>query len=268
LEWRFVNILFFGDLVGEAATRLVIDSLSELRRRNNIDFVIANAENCAPNGLGMTVKQADALIDAGVDVITGGNHSWDSQDSVEALGHPRVLRPYNLADGVPGTGVIHAEAAGRPVTVINLADHAAMRSVRATSGRFRPVYPAWAEAPRRGAVIVDYHGESVLEKQIFAHAVDGEAAAVLGTHTHEPTIPMHILPEGTGFVTDVGMTGPLGGAQGFAPGMFVSALRSVGDPFAFGIPPVCNGGDITMGAVVVEITGTRTTGLRRLTQWP
>lgn len=268
MEWRSLNILFFGDIVGEAATRCIIENLPELRRGNNIDFVIANAENCAPNGLGMTLKQADALIKAGVDVITGGNHSWDSEDSVDALAHPRVLRPLNLASGVPGKGVIHAQAPdGEPVTVINLADHGAMHSVRATSGRFRRAYPAWAEAPRDGAVIVDYHGESVLEKQIFAHAVDGEAAAVLGTHTHEPTVPMHILPGGTGFVTDVGMTGPLGGVQGFASGRFVSALRGVGDAFAFGVPPPLDG-DIVLGAVVVEITGTRTSGLRRLTRWP
>jgi metallophosphoesterase (TIGR00282 family) len=262
-----VNILFFGDIVGEAATRLVIESVPELRRRNNIDLVIANAENCAPSGLGMTARQADALIDAGVDVITGGNHSWDSQDSMEALAHPCVLRPYNLADGVPGKGVIHLEAAGGPVTILNLADRGSMHSARAASGRFRPAYPAWATAPRHGTVIVDYHGDSVIEKQIFARAVDGEAAAVLGTHTHEPTMAMHMLPGGTGFVTDVGMTGPVGGVQGFESDTFVAALRAVGDPFAFGLPTPLDG-DITLGAVVVEITGTRTTALRRLTRWP
>ncbi len=262
-----MNILFFGDIVGEAATRLVIDSLPELRRVNNIDVVIANAENCAPNGLGMTVKQADALIDAGVDVITGGNHSWDSQDSIEALAHPCVLRPYNLADSVPGKGVLQLEATGGPVTVLNLADHAAMHSVRAISGRFLPPYPAWAAAPLHGTVIVDYHGDSVIGKQIFARAVDGKAAAVLGTHTHEPTVHMHMLPGGTGFVTDVGMTGPVGGVQGFEFDIFVAALHAVGDPFAFGLPAVVDG-DITLGAVVVQVEGNRATALRRLTQWP
>jgi 2',3'-cyclic-nucleotide 2'-phosphodiesterase len=262
-----MNILFFGDIVGDTATRLVIESLPELRRVNDIDFVIANAENCAPNGLGMTVKQADALIEEGVDVITGGNHSWDSADSIAALAHPRVLRPYNLADSVPGKGVIYLETASGPITVLNLADRAAMHSVRAVTGRFLPPFPAWAAAPRNGTVIVDYHGESVIEKQIFARAVDGEAAAVLGTHTHEPTIPMHLLPGGTGFVTDVGMTGPAGGVQGFGYDIFVTALRAVNDPFAFGLPTPLDG-DIVLGAVVLEITGTRTTALRRLTQWP
>jgi len=90
---------------------------------------------------------------------------------------------------------------------------------------------------------------------------------VLGTHTHEPTIPMHMLPGGTGFVTDVGMTGPVGGVQGFGFDIFVTALRAVDDPFAFGLPTPLDG-DIVLGAVVLEITGTRATALRRLTQWP
>jgi metallophosphoesterase (TIGR00282 family) len=262
-----VNVLFFGDIVGEPATRLVIDCLPELQRRNNVDFTIANAENCAPNGLGMTVKLADALVDAGVDVITGGNHSWDSPDSVRALAHPRVLRPFNLAEGVPGRGVIHVTVAGEQVTVLNLADQAAMHSVRATAGRFLPPFPSWCAAPRRGTVIVDYHGESVIQKQIFARAVDGMAAAVLGTHTHEPTITLHLFPEGTAFVTDVGMTGPAGGVQGFGYESFVEGLRTVGDPFAFGLPsPLA--GEITLGAVVLEVAGGRTTALRRLTEWP
>jgi 2',3'-cyclic-nucleotide 2'-phosphodiesterase len=266
-----VNILFFGDIVGEAATRLVIESVPELRRRNHIDFAIANAENCAPNGLGMTVKQADALIEAGIDVITGGNHSWDSLDSVDALRHPRVVRPYNLAEDVPGRGIGYLEAAGEPITVINLADRAAMHSVRATAGRFRSPHQSFAQAPRYGTVIVDYHGESVLEKQIFARAVDGEVAAVLGTHTHEPTIPLHLLPGGTGFVTDVGMTGPVGGVQGFGFDTFVAGLRTVGDPFAFGLPTPLDGDpdtEMALGAVVLEIADGRTTALRRLTQWP
>jgi metallophosphoesterase (TIGR00282 family) len=262
-----VNLLFFGDIVGAAATRYVVDNLAELREKYHVDVTIANAENCAPNGLGMTVKQVEWLLDAGVDVITGGNHSWDSPDSVDALAHPRVLRPLNLAEGVPGRGITWLDCAGETLTVLNLADACAMKTVRATTGKFRPAYPAWREADRRGTVIVDYHGDHVMEKQVFARAVDGEAAAVLGTHTHEPTEPLHILPGGTALVTDVGMTGPYGGVQGFAYDGFVMGLKTVGDPFAPPLPAPLDG-PIVLGAVLLETARGRTQKVRRITGGP
>jgi len=258
-----MNLLFIGDIVGADATRYLIDSLPGLRERHRIDVVIANAENCAPNGLGMTVGQVDGLLAAGVDVITGGNHSWDSLDSLRALAHPRVLRPLNLSEGVAGQGIVCLDLAGEAVTVVNLADACAMRSVRATAGKFRPAYQAWRQADKRGTVIVDYHGDHVIEKQIFARAVDGQAAAVLGTHTHEPTAPLHLLPGGTAFVTDVGMTGPAGGVQGFGYDSFVDALNAFGVPFALPLPVPVDG-PICLGAVLLEISGGRTTALRRL----
>ena len=256
-------VLFFGDIVGDRATALVAGSVPELRRRHGADLVLANAENCAPNGLGMAVKQVEQLLDAGVDVITGGNHSWDSEESVDLLSLPQVLRPANLAPGVPGRGVIHLAIGAEPVTVVNLADHCAMRTVRATAGKFRPAYEGWRGADRRGAVIVDYHGDHVLEKQIFAHAVDGEAAAVLGTHTHEATTPLHLLPNGTAFVAEVGMTGPGDGVQGFAPANLVNGLRTTGDPFSGELPPV-GPGELVVGAVVLEIRDRRAVRMERI----
>lgn len=259
-------VLYCGDVVGERATTRLADCLPTLRRRHRVDLVVVNAENCAPNGLGMGAKQVHQLLDAGVDVITGGNHSWDSEESVALLDHPRVIRPANLAPGVPGRGVVHLDVGGEPVTVVNLADHCAMRSVTATAGRFRPAYDGWREADRRGTVLVDYHGDHVLEKQIFAHAVDGEATAVLGSHTHEATGPLHVLPGGTGFVTEVGMTGPTGGVQGFDPGNLVTGLRELGDPFAVSLPPVSLG-PLVLGAVVLAVSDRRTVRIDRVT-WP
>lgn len=257
-------VLFFGDIVGAHATDHLLARLPELRRRHHADLVIANAENCAPDGLGMTVGQAEALLDGGVDVITGGNHSWDSEESVEALADPRVLRPLNLADGAPGQGLAHLTAAGEPVTVLNLADACSMKSAKLVPGMLTPAYGAWDAADRRGTVIVDYHGDHVIEKQIFARAVDGDAAAVLGTHTHEPTLPLEILPGGTALVTDVGMTGPAGGVQGFAYDSFVRGLRRTGNPFSEPLPsPLA--GPIVLGAVLVEIRGRKTVRLERIT---
>ncbi|MFD0853801.1 YmdB family metallophosphoesterase, partial [Actinomadura adrarensis] len=124
-------VLFFGDVVGERATAFLAEQLPGLRRAHGADLVIVNAENSAPNGLGMGGKQVHELLEAGADVITGGNHSWDSSDSVAQLALPRVLRPANLAPGVPGRGIAHLAVGGVTVTVINLADQCAMRSVKA-----------------------------------------------------------------------------------------------------------------------------------------
>ncbi|MGA4844455.1 YmdB family metallophosphoesterase [Streptomyces sp. G45] len=259
-------VLYFGDVVGERASALLAERLPALRHEHRVDLVIANAENSAPNGLGMGGKQVEELLAAGVDVITGGNHSWDSEESVGLLSLPRVIRPENLAAGVPGRGTIEVEAAGETVTVVNLADHCAMKSVKATAGKFLPAYESWCAASKNGVVIVDYHGDHVLEKQIFAHAVDGAAAAVLGSHTHEATGPLHILPRGTAFVAEVGMTGPGDGVQGFAPGNLVSGLRATGDPFSAPLPSVSLG-PVVLGAVLLDIRDGRTVGLERL-DWP
>lgn len=256
-------VLFLGDIVGDRATDHVADRLLDLRQLYDVDLVVANAENCAPTGLGMGQKQVDRLLTAGVDVITGGNHSWDTEESVELLGLPEVIRPNNLDDGVAGRGILHVEAAGEVATVINLADSCAMHSVKATAGKVRPAYESWCSADRRGNVIVDYHGDHVLEKQIFAHAIDGEAAAVVGTHTHEPTEPLRLLPGGTAFVTEVGMTGPDGGVQGFAPGNLVTGLRTTGNPFSAPLPALSTG-PIVLGAVLIEIHGGKAVHVQRL----
>ena len=237
--------------------------MPELRAEYDVDIAIANAENCAPDGLGMAAKQVEQLLTAGFDVITGGNHSWDSDESVDLLALEQVIRPSNLIEPVPGRGVIHVEVPAGTVTVINLADHCAMKSVKAVAGRFIPAYESWLRAEKRGVVIVDYHGDHVLEKQIFAHAVDGEAAAVIGTHTHEPTVPLHILPGGTAFVTDVGMVGPVGGVQGFDPSHLVAGLRTTGNPFSGTIPRPLDG-PVSMGAVIFQVDGARTLRLERV----
>jgi 2',3'-cyclic-nucleotide 2'-phosphodiesterase len=260
-----VIVLFVGDVVGAAATAYVAERVPELRREHGVDLVIVNAENCAPTGLGMTVELVELLFRSGVDVITGGNHSWDGDEVDEVLAHPRVLRPHNLAAGVPGTGLLSLDVAGETVTVLNLSDSGALAHTRAVAGKVLPSYACWAAAERKGTVIVDFHGEHVIEKQIFACAVDGEAAAVVGTHTHEPTLPVYVLPRGTGFVTDVGMTGPLGGVQGFAPRKFVEGLKQAGDHFALGIPAPAIG-PIWLGAVLLEVEDGRTTRIERLTE--
>lgn len=256
-------VLMVGDVVGSAATEQLACRLPALRREHAADLVVVNAENSAPSGLGPSERSIEALLDAGADVVTGGNHSWDSLTAVRALEHPRVLRPLNLAEGVPGHGTVTVEAAGEQVTVVNLADACAMKSARGVAHKFLPAFPCWLALRPTGVVLVDYHGEHVLEKQIFAHAVDGLAAAVVGTHTHEPTEPLRILPGGTALVTDLGMTGPTGGAQGFDASHFVHALTVHGNAFHPPLPPVVQG-PVTLGAVALDIVEGRTRRLDRV----
>lgn len=258
-----MKILFIGDVVGAAATDHLAKCIPQLRDAHEVDLVVVNAENCAPNGLGMAAQQVDILCGAGADVITGGNHSWDSPESVDLLSRPDVVRPANVGDAVGGRGVLYLRVGGSEVTVVNLADACAMRSAPLVRDTFRPAYRAWTEIERRGTVLVDYHGDHVIEKLIFARAVDGEAAAVLGTHTHEATLAMHLLPGGTAVVCDVGMTGPLGGVQGFAHHSFVSGLKTTGNPFSLPLPPVTEG-PISLGAVLLDVAGQRTRHITRI----
>ncbi|MFV2117085.1 YmdB family metallophosphoesterase [Streptomyces sp. Act-28] len=259
-----MKILFIGDIVGDRAVTELCAWLPGFRAERRVDLVVANAENCAPTGLGMAEAQVDQLLAAGVDVITGGNHSWDSEESVKLLELPQVLRPLNIGAHIPGRGLLHVDTPAGEVTVINLADHSAMRSVKAIEDTFRPAFEAWRDAERRGTVLVDYHGDHVLEKQIFARAVDGVATAVLGTHSHEATIPLHVLPGGTGFVTEVGMTGPSDGMQGFAYDILVKGLHETGNAFAYGIPPVSTG-PLVLGAALLRTEQRRTVGIERVT---
>lgn len=258
-----MHVLFFGDIVGAEAAAQVAERLPSLRAELNVDLTIINAENCAPSGLGMANKQVSQLLEAGADVITGGNHSWDTRESIELLARDRIIRPNNIGPGIPGRGITQVAVGPQTVTVINLADACSMKSVRIIEGTLHSAYKSWRESDKKGVVIVDYHGDHVLEKQIFAHAVDGEAAAVIGTHTHEPTSALHILPNGTAFVSDAGMIGPAGGVQGFDPACLVAGLKANGDPFSGPMPSVAVG-PVTGDGILLEISGSRTVSIRRV----
>lgn len=256
-----MNVLFIGDIVGPAATAYVAERLPELRQDYSVDLVVANAENCAvtgpvlASGFGMTLELIELLLEGGVDVITSGNHAWDGSESDRVLNHPRVLRPYNLPRGTPGKGVTSLDVGGEPVTVINLVSATAIPKAL-------PVYKSWLSAALRGTVIVDFHGETVSEKQAFAFAVDGEAAAVLGTHTHEATLHLHRLPGGTALVTEVGMTGPMEGILGIDPRHFVASLK--GEDLLTLPPFTLAGGSTVLGAVLMRIEAGRTQEIKRL----
>ena len=258
-----MNVLFVGDVVGPQAVEYLAGRLQALRRDLNADLAVVNAENCGPSGVGMTVQLVERLLGAGADVITAGNHAFDGPEADAVLAHPRVLRPLNVSDGVAGRGTLTLETDAGPATVLVLADRAALALAPAVSEPPVSPHEAWLRAPRRGTVLVDFHAQSVMEKQAFAHAVDREAAAVLGTHTHEPTLHLDVLPGGTAFVTEVGMTGCRSGPQGFEPDRFIEIAR--GADRAAVPPPRPALGPITLGAVLVHTQRGAARAVQRVT---
>jgi calcineurin-like phosphoesterase len=257
-----MRLLFVGDVVGPEVVAYLARRLPALRQELGVDLTLVNAENCGPTGVGMTMALVERLLDAGADVVTAGNHAFEGSEVEPVLAHPRVLRPLNLADGVAGRGQITVDTGSGAATVLVLADRGALALAPKLAERARSPYRAWSDVDPNGTVIVDFHGESVMQKQAFAHAVDGRVAAVLGTHTHEPTLHLDILAGGTALVTEVGMTGARTGIQGFEPRRFVEIVRGAAAETA--APPCPAIGPITLGAVAVDIEGGVAHRVRRI----
>ncbi len=201
-----MKILFVGDIVGKGGRAVLTAQLSVVQRRHNVDFTIVNVENAA-GGFGLTPALAREILSLGVDVMTSGNHIWDKKEIYPYLdAEPRLLRPGNYPPGLPGSGLALAEsAAGTPVAVLNLQGRVFMPAIDC------PFQMASREisklAPRTNIVVVDFHAEATSEKVAMGWHLDGKATAVLGTHTHIPTCDARVLPGGTAYMTDVGMTG-------------------------------------------------------------
>jgi len=202
-----VRILFIGDIVGKPGRDLVQRGLSALTREHSIDLVIANAENSAA-GFGITRDIGEQLLDWGVDVMTSGNHIWDKKEALDYIGiEPRLLRPINYPAGVPGNGSYLARTkANVSVGVINAMGRVFMLNI---DDPFAAVPRAVESLRARSRIIfVDFHAEATSEKVAMGWHLDGTVTAVVGTHTHVQTADERILPKGTAYLTDVGMTGP------------------------------------------------------------
>src|SRR5215470_4149923 len=203
-----MRILFIGDIVGRSGRAAVLERLPGLVRDWKLDFVAINGENAA-GGFGITEAIYQEFIDAGGDAITGGNHSWDQKEALVFIERaPKLLRPINYPPGTPGRGAAMLEAKnGARVLVLNAMGRIFMDPL---DDPFAAVERELAACPLRraaDAIIVDIHGEATSEKQAMGHFCDGCASVVVGTHTHAPTADHRILPGGTAFVSDVGMTG-------------------------------------------------------------
>ena len=208
-----MNILFVGDIFGSAGRKIVREHIGHVRKANNVDLTIINAENAA-GGFGVTPQIADDLFELGADVLTTGNHVWDKRELVDYLnsGAPdsqdrarRVLRPANFQPGLPGYGVFEGTTqSGVDYAVINLGGRVFMN---ATNDPFHAINDILRDI-RAKVIVVDFHAEATSEKVAMGWHLDGRVTAVLGTHTHVPTADERVLPGGTAYQTDVGMSGP------------------------------------------------------------
>jgi metallophosphoesterase (TIGR00282 family) len=218
------SILFIGDLVGGLGRRTLLALLPGLVERYEPTFVVVNAENVA-GGLGITPKIADELLDAGVDVITLGNHAYHRKEIYPYLdAQERIIRPANYLRSQPGRGWVVVEHGGVRLGVVNLSGNLYLRAGR----------PAFVEIDavlgqlegKVDHVLVDMHAEATSEKVGMGWFLDGRATVVVGTHTHVPTADARVLPGGTAYITDVGMTGPRGGVIGVRKEQAIESLRT------------------------------------------
>ncbi len=219
-----VAILFVGDVVGAVGRRLLLELLPGLREQHGVDFVVVNGENVA-HGVGITPKNADQLLDAGVDVITLGNHTYRQREIYPYLdAQERILRPANFLRSQPGHGWCVVERNGSRLGVVNVSGNLYMRAGHPAFSAVDAALHALRD--RVDHVLVDVHAEATSEKVAMGWHLDGRVTAVVGTHTHVPTADARVLPSGTAYVTDVGMTGARGGVIGVRRELALEALTT------------------------------------------
>src|SRR5271166_6371299 len=202
-----MKILFIGDIVGSPGRKIVHDRLADILTQRSIDLCIANGENSA-SGFGITPRLAEELFASGVEVITGGNHIWDRKEIFDFFPHePRLIRPANFPNGSLGKGLFVGVAKnGVGYAVLNLQGRTFMTPI---DDPFRAAAHELAQVPAGvKVIIVDMHAEATSEKQAMGWYLDGKVSLVVGTHTHVATADERVLPGGTAYITDVGMTGP------------------------------------------------------------
>ena len=268
-----MRILFIGDIYGQPGRRVVHDHAADLARQRAIDLVVANGENSAA-GFGITPALAEELLGYGIDVLTSGNHIWDKREIVpwwqqaEASGAAaehaarRLLRPANFGAALPGQGLVQGVAAnGEPYAVLNLQGRVFMTPLECP---FRTADALLATLPKEcTTILVDFHAEATSEKQAMGWYLDGRVSAVLGTHTHVPSADERILPKGTAFQTDAGMTGAYASVIGSRPeDVFQRLLQG----YPARLEPAAGGpeGDVRLCGAIVETRAGRALTIERV----
>jgi metallophosphoesterase (TIGR00282 family) len=242
-----LRCMVIGDIIGKPGRLAVLHTLGDLRRELDLDLVIANGENLAA-GAGLTPSLAEELLSSGVDVITSGNHIWDKREIYEYLDSGRpVLRPMNYPDDAPGRGwLVHSLPDGGQVAVVNAMGRVFMNQLDSPFSAMDALLDGAAE-PLPALRIVDFHCEITSEKNAMGWFLDGRVTAVVGTHTHVPTADARLLPKGTAYISDVGMTGPRDSIIGFS-------LETVLPRFLTHLPTRFSvaEGPVMLNAVVIE----------------
>ncbi|MCA9462245.1 MAG: TIGR00282 family metallophosphoesterase [Nitrospira sp.] len=240
-----MNVFFIGDIMGEPGRRVLLKHLSKVVQTYQVDLVIGNGENAA-GGFGITPDIAEELFDFGLSAITLGNHAWDKKEALDYIDkEARVIRPANYPDGVPGKGVCVIETAqGDRLAIVQLMGRVFMPMLDC------PFQVAERELARlegqTRSILIDMHAEASSEKMAMGYFLDGKVSAVVGTHTHVQTADEQILPKGTGYMTDLGMTGPLHSVIGMKPqGVIQKFLTQVPRRFE-----VAQGPSLLCGAVI------------------
>lgn len=203
-----MRILYVGDVVGRSGRTVLLERLGEVRGRLRPDAVVVNGENSAA-GFGITGKICDEMLAAGIDVVTTGNHVWDQKDAIAYIAQqPRLLRPLNMQAGTPGAGLAEVRtASGKRLVVMQVMGRLFMKPLDDPFRAVERELQRWRLGRTADAILVDIHAEATSEKASLGHFLDGHVSLVAGTHTHVPTADAQILPGGTGYITDVGMTG-------------------------------------------------------------
>ncbi len=264
-----MRILFVGDLVGGIGRRTLLECLPLLRERLQPTFVVVNGENVA-GGLGITPKAADQLFAGGVDAITLGNHTYHRREIYPYLdSEPRILRPANFLRSQPGHGACVVTAAGgERLGVVNLSGNLYLRAGRSA---FTEIETALGELGDVEHILVDMHAEATSEKVAMGWHLDGRVTAVVGTHTHVPTADARVLPQGTAYITDVGMTGPRGGVIGVKREQAIESLltqmpvrfeTSEEDPWLMGVLIRCSATERLRAEAIEQVLMPRTGGSR------
>ncbi len=241
-----IRVLLLGDIVGRPGRKALKRWLPTWKREQAIDFVIANGENAA-GGMGMTAKIYDELLDMGIDVLTSGNHIWSKKEIFPILdSSDRLLRPANYPESVPGKGWGEYLIRGQKVMVVNLEGRVFMKSLECPFRTIDQILESFEDK----MIFVDFHAEATSEKIALGWYLDGRVSAVVGTHTHVQTADESILPEGTAYITDLGMTGPINSVIGMKREVvFHRFLTQM--PTKFEVAK----GDVVVSGVVVTVDG-------------
>ncbi|AEP86685.1 2',3'-cyclic-nucleotide 2'-phosphodiesterase [Bacillus spizizenii] len=241
-----MRILFIGDVVGSPGRDMVKEYVPKLKTKYKPHFTIINGENAA-HGKGLTEKIYHSLIQSGADAITMGNHTWDKKEIFDFIDDvPNLVRPANFPEGTPGKGITYVKANGKELAVINLQGRTFLPPL---DDPFLKADELIAEASKRTPYIfIDFHAEATSEKLALGWYTDGRASAVVGTHTHVQTADNRILPKGTAYITDVGMTGPYDGILGMDRETIIKRFKT-NLPVRFTVAE----GKTTLSGVVIDI---------------